>query len=149
MSQTVRINAAYSEKNTADFNSQQYSVGLEMDAQINGSTREIEEASQKLFALCRRIVAQQKGVSVDNLLQSPAHNEPAPVTPPASSTNLPRMATSKQLLYLWKLGKRAGLTDEQVRGLPMQYYQKATADDLTGQEASSLIDSLTEKRKAA
>ena len=84
MSQKVKIQTGFSEKSTENYQSQQYSVALEMDCTINGSTREIEEASNKLFALCRKIVSAQKGVNVDTLL----NNETLPVSSGASQPAL-------------------------------------------------------------
>jgi hypothetical protein len=81
MSQTVRISAGYSDKASENYQSRQYSFNLELDVQVNGSTLEIESASDRLFDICRRIVEKQKGVSVDNLLQRPEQPVQAPVQP--------------------------------------------------------------------
>ncbi len=58
--QAVKIQAGFSEKASQNYNSQQFSVSLEMECHINGTTHEIEDAAAKLFTLCRKIVANEK-----------------------------------------------------------------------------------------
>jgi hypothetical protein len=48
MSPKVLVSAAYSEKNTENYCSRQHSIGLEMEINVNGSTDEVEPASNKL-----------------------------------------------------------------------------------------------------
>lgn len=147
MAQTIRISAGYADKASENYNSKQYSINLELDVQVNGNTREIEGASDRLFELCRRIVEKQKVVSVDNLLAGPP--EPHAEEPNSGNSNgTTRPATAKQLRYLHQLAKKANLTDEQVNGLPRQYYSKAALSDLTSLEASGLIDVLSQKKAA-
>ena len=149
--QTVKINAGFSEKTSENYNSTQHSISLEMDVQVNGSTREIEEASQKLFALCRKIIYAQKGVNVDSLLQGdrlPATVPPgAPAAPQSPSTNAQKPASAKQIRFLLDIAKKAGLDEKAIRTLPSEY-KKATFQELSSNEASQLIDSFS-KRKAA
>jgi len=160
MSQKVKIQTGFSEKTSENYNSQQYSVALEMECQINGSTREIEEASAKLFALCRKIVAGQKGVNVDTLLNSenvpgtapvqqppatPAPAAPAPVNGPGPGTSKP--ASSKQIKYLLDSAKRIGLSKVEIQNLPASF-KKTTFESLTSVEASKLIESLAKKKAA-
>lgn len=152
MPQRIKVSTGYADKVSKDFQSQQFSVGLEMELTVNGTTREIEDASEKLFALCRKIVSSQKSISVDSLL-----NGNTSQTIPGQNTEQPRgngngngkPATAKQIRYLHQLGKKADppLTDEQVRALPQQYYGK-TLETMTSQEASNLIDVLGKKKAA-
>lgn len=166
MPQKVKIQTGFSEKTSENYNSQQYSVSLEMECQINGSTREIEDASKRLFSLCRKIVNAQKGISVDNLLlqddsqfpqptvpviplnQTPATSPAAPqVSGKPANANQPKPATQKQLRFLHQLGRKSGLSIEQVNGLPSQYFQKSI-EQITSQEASTLIDILNQRKAA-
>lgn len=163
MPQKVKISTGYSDKVSKDFNSQQFSVSLEMECAINGSTKEIQDASKRLFELCRRIVNDQKGVSVDGLLQQeddsmypPQTAATVPATPVPQGqangqTGAPsvRNITTKQISYLFRLGQKAGLSDEQVRQLPVQYFGRPDLQSLTSYEASKLIDTLGDKKKVA
>jgi hypothetical protein len=157
MPQNVKIQTGFAEKTSENYNSTQHSISLEMDCVINGSTREIEEASQKLFALCRKIVAAQKGVSVDSLLQSePAQagtpqNAPAAPLPSSSNSNptgAPKPASAKQIRFLLDVAKKSGLDEKSIRALPAECH-KASFEALSSTEASRLIDSFSPKRKAA
>ena len=152
MPQNVKIQAGFSEKTSENYNSTQNSIALEMNVQVNGSTREIEEASQKLFALCRKIINAQKGVNVDSLLQGdqlPATVPPgAPAAPHSPSSNAQKPATNKQIKYLLELAKKSGMDEKSVRALPGEF-QKSSFEALSSAEASSLIDSFSKKRKAA
>jgi hypothetical protein len=158
----VRISTGLSEKSTENYQSTQHSISLEMDCVINGSTREIEEASQKLFALCRKIIgAQQKSVSVDSLLNVDQPITPVPVTLPPSPavpkpTTVPartntgssqRLATSKQIKYLLQLAKSANLAHDEIVTLPATY-KKERFEQLTSTEASTLIDRFNMKKAA-
>jgi hypothetical protein len=160
MSQKVKIQTGFSEKSTENYQSQQYSVALEMDCTINGSTREIEEASNKLFALCRKIVSAQKGVNVDTLL----NNETPPVSSGASQPALaptsaqtsaqapngngtPKPATSKQIRYVLELAKKVGMSKVDIQNLPTTY-KKQTFEALSSVEASKLIEFLSKKKAA-
>lgn len=163
MSQKVRIQTGFSEKSTENYQSQQYSVALEMDCTINGSTREIEEASSKLFALCRKIVSAQKGVNVDGLLNNeaaptasgptpPATAPAAPAAPPAgpsapNSNGTPKLASAKQIRYVLELAKKAGMSTPDIQNLPATY-KKQTFEALSSVEASRLIESLSKKKAA-
>ncbi len=165
MSQKVKIQTGFSEKSTENYQSQQYSVALEMECQINGSTREIEDASNRLFALCRKIVSAQKGVNVDTLLNNeapPASSRPSqpatatpsapPAAPPAgpsvpSGNGTPKSATSKQIRYVLELAKKAGMSKPDIQNLPATY-KKKTFESLTSVEASKLIESLSKKQAA-
>ena len=157
MSQKVKIQTGFSEKSTENYQSQQYSVALEMECQINGSTREIEDASNRLFALCRKIVSAQKGVNVDTLLNNeavssgPSQPAPAPSAPPAASApsgnGTPKSATSKQIRYVLELAKKAGMSKPDIQNLPATY-KKKTFESLSSVEASKLIESLSKKQAA-
>ena len=80
MPQTIKISAGYADKVSENYNSQQFSVSLEMACTITGKISEVESAADRLFALCRKIVDRQKGINVDNLLTSdlPDTHVPAP-----------------------------------------------------------------------
>jgi hypothetical protein len=163
MSQKVKIQTGFSEKTSENYNSQQYSVALEMECQINGSTREIEEASGKLFALCRKIVSAQKGVNVDTLLNSessgatkalsrPASAPEAPVVPPVSPSTsngngATRDATPKQIRYILELAKKVGMSKADIHNLKASYNKK-TFESLSSVEASKIIDFLSKKQAA-
>jgi hypothetical protein len=149
--QTVKISAGFAEKISENYNSTQNSISLEMNVQVNGSTREIEEASQKLFALCRKIIYAQKGVNVDSLLQGeqlpatmPSGTPAAPQSPSSSSQKL---ASSKQIKFLLELAKKAGMDETSIRSLPSEF-QKSSFEALSSAEASKLIDSFSKKKAA-
>ncbi len=150
MSQKVIISTGYSEKNTENYCSRQHSIGLEMEVNINSSTDEVEVASSKLFALCRKIVSGQKSVNIDTLLNpgvmpaaAPSANQDA-TAPPQQA----RPASSKQIKYLLELAKKSGMDDKSIRLLPSEF-QKSSFEALSSNEASKLIDSFSNKRKAA
>lgn len=168
MASTVRISAGYSDKVSENYNSQQFSINLEMDAQINGTTSEIEQASDRLFQLCRKIVDHQKGVSVDTLLtdQRPQQQASFPVIPPISlpPQHPPQQAqhqqqpfdqpptfnphsgigghcSDKQVKCIFGIAKKRGMVNGAIQGLA-QRFGKTRIEDLTSQEASALISDL-------
>jgi len=147
MPQQVKIQTGFSEKTSENYNSTQHSISLEMDCSINGSTKEIEEASSKLFALCRKIVSAQRGVNVDSLLNPDVSNIPAAPTLP-SNAEAPRPATAKQIKYLLELAKSSGMEEKAIRALPTEC-KKTSFEALSSSEASKLIESFSPKRKAA
>ncbi len=147
-----------------------YGVSLEVECEINNntSTREIEEASSKLFALCRRIVAGQKGVNLDTVLNSAsvpakAPIQPAPVNPApaklvamnpapavpaeANGNGVPKPASPKQIKYLLDTAKRIGLSKADIQNLPATF-NKPSFESLSSVEASKLIESLARKKAA-
>jgi len=149
--QTVKISAGFAEKISENYNSTQNSISLEMNVQVNGSTREIEEASQKLFALCRKIIYAQKGVNVDSLLQGeqlpatmPSGTFAAPQSPSSSTQKL---SSSKQIKFLLELAKKAGMDEAAIRLLPTEF-KKSSFEALSSAEASKLIDSFSKKKAA-
>ena len=146
--QQVRINTGFSEKVVANFQSTQHSISLEMDVSVNGTTKEIEDASAKLFALCRKIVSAQKSGNVDNLLTSPtsAESVSSPVQPaPAASapsaphaptgTNGTKPATSKQIKYALELMKKSGMSKQEIATIPASF-NKQSFEALSSVEAS-------------
>ena len=160
----VRISAGYSDKISENYNSKQFSINLELDANINGSTQEIEDASARLFELCRKIVEQQKGVSVDNLL-SPVPSQPPPQQLPPSQNYSPqppqqnqpqqpannngsvKLASDKQIKFIFSLAKKNKLPDYEVRNLPMQYNIQ-NFNELSSKQASEIIESLSGSKAA-
>ena len=165
MPQNVKIQTGFSEKTSENYNSTQHSISLEMDCAINGSTKEIEDASQKLFALCRKIVAAQKGVNVDSLLNSDLGGKQAPAaaatqttasTPGAPSAApqpfnngnaMPKLATPKQIKWLLDLAKKAKLSHDEILSLPSTY-KKERFEQLSAAQASALIDRFNMKKAA-
>ncbi|OGJ90449.1 MAG: hypothetical protein A2268_02995 [Candidatus Raymondbacteria bacterium RifOxyA12_full_50_37] len=160
MPQNVKICAGYSDKISENYNSTQFSLSLEMDCQINGSTREIEDASARLFSLCKQIVNRQKNVSVDNLLsnahpvegngkETPIPSQPAATEPqkpeqpaPASEPQKSEEAISdKQVKYIFGLGRDLGKSGKDVRDLITTRFNKPV-DALSKTEASLMIKEL-------
>ena len=157
MPQKVKIQTGFSEKTTENYQSQQYSVALEMDCSVNGTTREIEEASAKLFNLCRKIVASQKGVNVDNLLKdapvtvasSPVPSVPAASTPstsqaPARTNGTTKPATGKQIRYALELLRKSGLGKNEIAAIPASF-NKQSWESLSSIEASKIIEKYSKK----
>jgi len=154
----VKIQTGFSEKTSENFNSTQHSISLEMDCVINGTTHEIESSSQKLFALCRKIVSAQKSVNVDSLLNNdnPPVNHSQNTQPPQSNAqnangnnqSPPRPATQKQIKFLLELAKNANLSHDEILKLPA-VYKKDRFEQLTAYEASALIDRYNNKKMAA
>jgi hypothetical protein len=148
MSQTIKISAGYSDKVSQDYNSSQYSLNLELDVVVNGSTTEIESASQKLFSLCRKLVLTQRSVNVDSILNreaSPGANQNAPAAPQSPSSSSQKPASSKQIKFLLELAKKAGMDEASIRSLPSEF-QKSSFEALSSSEASRLIDSFSKKK---
>jgi hypothetical protein len=150
MSQTVKISAGYSDKVSQDYNSTQYSLNLELDVVVNGSTTEIESASQKLFSLCKKLVLAQRSVNVDTLLNpeaKPGASQSAPAGPQSPSSSTARPASGKQIKYLLELAKKSGMDEKAIRSLPSEF-QKSSFEALSSSEASKLIDSFSKKKAA-
>ena len=152
MPQKVKISAGYADKSSENYNSRQYSINLEIDVTVNGTTKEVEDASERLFRLCRKIVESQKGISVDNLLNDnpPQPTPPAkPAAPPAPTANgNGKLATDKQIKFIFRLGKQSKLSNEQINALPGQYFGKPNFNSLTASEGSNLIETLSASKAA-
>ena len=88
----IRISAGYQETVSENYNSKRYSVQLEMDAMINGSVREVEDATAKLFELCRNIVSREKGTTLPFIVSRPNPNalpSNSPMPTQSQMTGLP------------------------------------------------------------
>ena len=148
MPNKVKISAGYSDKTSENYNSTQYSINLEMDATINGTTAEIEQASDKLFKLCRKIVAAQKSVSVDSYLNTEADHNGTPLPPqpqqphttPVDATNL---CSPAQVKCIFAVAKSKGLQNGAITNLAKRF-NKSKLDELTRPEASQIIKELKE-----
>ena len=140
---TVRISAGYSDKTSENYNSTSYSINLEMDAHINGTTTEIEEASNRLFQLCRKIVNHQKGVSVDNLLEDNTPTQPTQqyTAPTNNYSNNNNRCSEKQVKCIYGVAKGRGMTTQAISSLAQRYGKKRLGE-LTSSEASLLIKKL-------
>ena len=147
MPNKVKISAGYSDKTSENYNSTQYSINLEMDANINGTTAEIEQASDKLFKLCRKIVAAQKGVSVDNYLSTDTdHNTPLPSSPQqphTTSVDAANLCSPAQVKCIFAVAKSKGLQNGAITNLAKRF-NKSKLDELSRPEASQIIKELKE-----
>ncbi|MBF0430525.1 MAG: hypothetical protein HQK83_04560 [Fibrobacteria bacterium] len=160
----MKLETTYSDNITGkgpdQYRSQRFSVTLSREIP---DTEDPNQQAGLLFQAARACVSSQvslaKGDQAFNSL--PANNTRTipdfsqPNTQPGkfnsqSNNNNPRPATEKQIKFLFQLGKRAGLSNEQISALPNQYFGKAVLQQLTSKECSQLIDSLNgENRKAA
>jgi hypothetical protein len=123
-----------------------------MDASINGTTTEIEQASERLFNLCRKIVNHQKGVSVDSLLnevpppqqsipqQQPINNF-APPQEYSRNSNSGHQCSEKQVKAIFAIAKGRGMQNGAITALANRF-GKQRLEELTTQEASGLIKEL-------
>lgn len=157
----VRINTQYGEKSVSNFQSTQHSISLELDVAVqNCTTQEVEEAAQKLFSLCRKIVSSQKSVSVDSLLTqhppvsatvAPAIAAPSAATPAinhASAAQPGKPATNKQIKYALELAKKSGMSIADIAALPAKF-NKASFEALSAKEASLIIEGFSKKQHPA
>jgi hypothetical protein len=130
------------------------------DADINGIT-------ERLFSIVKANVQSQveraKGdialkemngmngkspVPAASLPAQPANSAPRPADGKAGGPNN-KPSSARQVSYIFRLGHKAGLSDEQVRQLPMQYYGKPDLQSLSSSDASRIIETLSDKNKAA
>ncbi len=146
------IKAAYSDNlngNGDKYRSQRWSIELSRDLNENEDAGSV---SRILFEIARAAVEREKR---DQISVPGVAGDGNGTNRPLSQNRLPsngngRPATQKQLNYLFQLGKKtAHLSDEQIRALPGQYFGKVDLADLTSKEASQLIDTLAENKKAA
>ncbi|MFH1761576.1 MAG: hypothetical protein ABIA63_10800 [bacterium] len=130
MSQTVKIRAGYSETVTKDYNSQRYSIELEGDINLNGNghKKTIEEASQKMFATCKSLIAHEKDSSqtVNDLFEN-------------GDNEKPQFCSQKQIDFIKKLCLRK---KKNVVDVIFGQWEKENLEDLTLQEASKTIEEL-------
>ena len=148
MPNKVKISAGYSDKTSENYNSTQYSINLEMDATINGTTAEIEQASDKLFRLCRKIVAAQKGVSVDSYLNTDADHtipvpQPQPQQPQTTPVDAANLCSPAQVKCIFAVAKSKGLQNGAINNLAKRF-NKSKLDELSRSEASQIIKELKE-----
>jgi len=136
MSQTIKISAGFSDKVSENYNSQQFSVNLEMECSINGKTVEVEAAADKLFALCRKIVDRQKGVtpSTESLpLAQPPKEEP--------SNQMESFASDKQIKCIFGMAKAQGRDSQAIKALISTRFGKRV-ENISKAEASAMINEL-------
>lgn len=139
--QTVKIQTGFSEKLSQNYNSNQFSVSLEMECHINGSTQEIETAAAKLFDLCRKIVQHEKsGQSAQTSLNPPPNQTQFP-----SNGNGDRPASAKQIAAIYAIGKSVGLNKSQIEQLAGVNLSSKT---LLVKDASKVIEFLKQKQAA-
>lgn len=152
MAQEVIIRAGYTSRTSKDYQSEEHSIQIEVPSKINGSTQEIESASDRLFRLCKKIVEQQKqDVSVDSLLSDP-QPQPQQLPPPQDTTfnppadysrnsNTGQQCSEKQVKCIFGVAKSRGMVNGAIQGLA-QRFGKQRLEELTSQEASALIKEL-------
>jgi len=134
--QTVKIQTGYSDKSSQNYNSNQYSVSLEMECHINGTTHEIEDAAAKLFGLCRKIVANEKSAKAPQ--QAPLRmNQP-------DGNDLPS-ASSRQIGAIMAIGRSIGLDKSQLEEFAGTTISSTC---LSSKAASRIIESLKKKQAA-
>ncbi len=139
---TVKINTGFSDKVSENYNSQAFSVNLEMTVAINGSSSDVENAADRLFNLCKKIVEKQKGVASDPIFGEPSTIPSHAPTENAGDTNSPIPATDKQVKAIFGIGKGKGLDNKEIRSLADRFNKNI--EQLSKTEASSLIQELTE-----
>ena len=82
--------------------------------------------------------------------QQPQQSQPFNRRPPQQpQQNRFRAASSKQVNYIQRIAKEQGYTPDQVRMIPSDFFNVQSFNDLSSDEASSIIDSLNDQRKAA
>lgn len=143
----IRISVGFSDKQSENYNSTAYSVNLEMDVHVNGSSHEVEEASEKLFRLCKKIVNNQKQPSslpshqADPLFSEPEH-------PHLIHSHAEKPASPKQKKFILSLAKKQKMNDLDVKNLPMKYDNASSFNELSSKQASELIEYLSGKKAA-
>jgi len=131
----VRISVGFSDKQSENYNSTAYSVNLEMDVHVNGSSQEVEEASEKLFRLCRKIVENQK-------TQNPPDSAALPESQQAKPSNTAvELCSPAQIKCVFACAKQKGLQNGAITALANRF-NKPKLEDLTKHEASQLIKEL-------
>lgn len=146
----IKISTGFSDKISENYNSKQYSISLEMEAQINGSSAEVEKASATLFALCKKIISQQKSLEqpdsqsplFPNNEQPPEQQQQVPPQndkPQQNYSNKP--VTEKQIKCIYGVAKQLGKRNKEIEGLASKF-SKNKLEDLSSREASQLIESL-------
>ena len=159
----LRASVSLSRKVSHDYNSSGYTVTL--DGEVPHPPDDAEAVLEKvseLFHLAEEALAteierdrhrqpEQKNAATPPLPSpSPVKStraEPLPMNRPASSngsTPSPNSATPKQLQYLQNLGKRKGLSRDDLNGVIAQVLGSARrTGDLSKREAGQVIDHLT------
>jgi len=150
----VKISCGYRAKSSANFQSEEYSIGLEMDVLINGKTEEVQQKADLLYALCKQIVNKQRGISVDSLLTPPAQSETKPETKSEANPEAPAQAPAapqqsngngvispKQVKYIFALGRTKNMFGKAVRDLVFDRFKKPV-EEISRHNASVLIDEL-------
>lgn len=157
----LRASVSLSRKVSHDFNSSGYTVTLDGEVPYPPDDAEaVLEKVSELFhlaeeALAAEIERDQKHqpdpkdtVPPPPVTPTRSHRaEPLPINRPASSsgsTPSPNTATSKQLQFLQNLGKRKGLSRDDLDGVIAQVLGSAKrTGDLSKREAGQVIDHLT------
>ncbi|HEX4613616.1 MAG TPA: hypothetical protein VH092_35870 [Urbifossiella sp.] len=148
-----------SRKVSHDFDSAGYTVAL--DGEIPHATDDAEAVLEKvseLFHLAEEALAveieRDQGRHASSQSATPApppppksrgRSEPLPMNRPASSNGTsPQAATPRQLQFLQNLGKRKGLSREDLDAVMAQVLGSAKlTGELTKREAGQVIDHLT------
>ncbi|MBF0433559.1 MAG: hypothetical protein HQK83_19935 [Fibrobacteria bacterium] len=114
------------------------------NADVNSATRTLFEVAKSAV---RAEVERAKGDQAFTGISNNPHSTPGNFS---QTNNGTKPASEKQIRFLFRLAKNAGLSNEQVSALPQQYFGKAVLQQLSSHEASQLITQFNgEQRKAA
>lgn len=147
----VKISCGYSAKASQNYQSENYSINLEMEVMVNGKTSELEQKADLLYDLCRKIVAKQRGTTATDALLAPSERTSAPSQPAVTSqvpSNTSDVISPKQIKFIHSLSRSRGFDSKKTKEIIYDQYHKAV-EQLSRKEAAAVIDDLKSLKQAA
>jgi hypothetical protein len=145
----LKLNASFSKKVPVpgqEFSSQNYHASVELELSDALSPQDLRSRIHDTFAMVRDAVETELG-GTPQAAQAPAPVMPA--APRASPAQPAGKASNKQVKFITDLAQTQGINLGQLNAQIRKLYGVDNLYDLDRKQASKLLDSLQDRRKAA
>lgn len=144
----VRITASYKENLPTDSYKTRH-WELELSREISESEDPVRATAQLFEIACASVRGQIENAKAVGGFASQVNGRlPSVPTNSYPCNSRIQLATPKQVKYLSELAKGRGLSDEQIKNLASQYYNKSVLGELSSTEASELIKMFSQRQAA-
>jgi hypothetical protein len=146
----LKLNASYSKKLPVpgqEFSSQNYHASIELELPDALSPQDLRSRIHETFAMVRDAVETELGGTPRETAR-PEQAGPVATRPPAPAQPAGK-ASNKQIKFITDLAQSQGINLGQLNAQIRKLYGVDNLYDLDRKQASKLLDSLQERRKAA
>lgn len=145
----LKLNASFSKKVPVpgqEFSSQNYHASIELELSDALSPEDLRSRIHDTFALVRDAVETELGGTPQETAKPV---EAGPVTPRSAPAQPAGKASNKQIKFITDLAQTRGINLGQLNAQIRKLYGVDNLYDLDRKQASKLLDSLQDRRKAA